>query len=126
MRWTYERLDEEGKVKLLPLNDNDGAITGKIVVGLQAYMDENPDVAHAGGWIKHIHYEDKHDGDGVLPPKERDPQYPEYNRNTQFLMVSTRQVDEWTIEDVYHVRDKSEEMILLQEIQSYQNGIWID
>lgn len=114
--WTYEKLDEKGKLKYLPVNDYDGKETGKIVFGLKAWMDENPEERKRLGWIKHIHYSGKE-------IKERWP----YDHHTQWLKQVTKQVDEWTIEDDYHVMDKSEDMMLLQELLPAVNGdIWYD
>lgn len=100
-KWYYEKLDEEGKIKRCPANDSKGEITGKFIINLPAYFDENPEERIRLGWIKHIeHYE-----------KEV-----EYNRQTQYLEKSVKQIDEYTIEDVYHVLDKTEEMLLLDEM----------
>ena len=107
--WYYEKLDEEGKLKHAPMNDMDGKITGKCVFGLKAWFDENPEERTRLGWTKHITYDTKD---------------MEYNRQTQFLAVSVRTVDEWTVEDVYHVMDKSEEMMRLDEVLSHTSGGW--
>lgn len=114
--WGYEKLDENGKLKYLPVNDYDGKETGKIVFGLKAWMDEHPEERKRLGWIKHIHYSGKE-------IKERWP----YDHHTQWLKQVNKQVDEWTIEDDYHVMDKSEDMMLLQELLPAVNGdIWYD
>ena len=100
-KWYYEKLDEEGKIKRCPVNDPKGEITGKFIVNLPAYFDENPEERIRLGWIKHIeHY-----------PKEV-----EYNRQTQYLQRGYKQIDEYTIEDEYYVLDKTEEMLLLEEM----------
>ena len=104
MTWDYEKLDENYKKKWLPANDFDGKITGKIVFGLKAWMDENPEERKRLGWIKHIHFEEKE-------IKERWP----HNPRSQYLMASTKQIDPWTIQDDFHVVDKSEEMMLFEE-----------
>lgn len=107
MKWTYQRL-EDGKLRHCPLIDHDGSITGKIVVNVPAYFDENPDEARRLGWTKHITHDNKEIREIVG----------DWNPQTQYLVVSQRQVDEWTVEDVYHVMDKSEEMMLLEELST--------
>ena len=83
------------------MNDSKGEITGKFVINLPAYFDEHPEERKRLGWIKHIQH----------TPKEID-----YNRQTQYLQWSYKQIDEFTIEDVCEVIDKTEEMLLLEEI----------
>lgn len=99
--WFYEKLDEEYKVKRCPQNDYDGSITGKIVIGVPEWFDENPAERIRLGWTKHITHQEK-DVD--------------YNRQTQYVVKSTKRIDEYTIEDEFHVMDKSEEMMLMEEI----------
>lgn len=99
-KWIYQRL-KDGKIEYAPVNDFDGKITGHIVFGVSAWFDENPEERIRLGWIKHI----KHD------PKEI-----EYNKRTQYLIKATRQIDEYTIEDEWHIMDKSEEMMRLEEL----------
>ena len=99
-KWSYEKLDENYKIKTAPMNDFDGKVTGHIVFGVKQWFDENPEERKRLGWIKHLH---------------KDPKEVEYNHQTQYLVRQTRQVDEQTIEDVYHVMDKSEEMMRLEE-----------
>lgn len=109
MTWGYDKLDEKtGKRKYLPTNDFDGKITGKIVFGVKNYFDENPEEARRLGWTKHIHHS----------KEEIEKLVGEWNPRTQNLLVSIRQVDDWTVEDQYHVADKSEEQILFEELQS--------
>ena len=43
MNWTYERLDENGNVQHCPAIDADGSVTGRIVVNVKAWFDENPE-----------------------------------------------------------------------------------
>lgn len=102
-RWTYEKLDEDGNVKHCPTNDAKGEITGKYIIGLKEYFDENPEERKRLGWIKHI----THD-----PYKELE----NFNKQSQYLSKTTVQVDEFTVEDVYNILDKSEEQLLLEEI----------
>ena len=99
--WDYVRLDEEGKIRYCPINDSSGKITGKYIINLREYFDENPEERIRLGWIKHIH----HDVSEI-----------EYNKQTQYLEKGYRQVDEYTIEDEYTVLDKTEEMMLLEEM----------
>lgn len=105
-KWRYEKLDEEtGKIKHNPLNDMDGKITGRIVYGLKAWFDENPEERIRLGWIKHLYTEIKD---------------LEYNRQTQYFMTSTQQIDAYTVEDVYHILDKTEDMLLREELGAYE------
>ena len=108
-KWEYEKLDENNKIKYLPMNDYDGKITGHIVFGVKAWMDENPEERKRLGWVKHIH----HDTKDI-----------EYNKRTQYLKRSTKQIDEYTVEDVWYIMDKSEEMMRLEELT--RGGIWGD
>ena len=48
----------------------------------------------------------------------------EYNRGTQYLKRSMKQIDEYTVEDEWHIMDKSEEMMRLEELT--RGGIWGD
>lgn len=110
LKYHYEKLDEEGKITRCPLHDLKSEITGKIILNLPAWFDENPEERIRLGWIKHIeHY-------------EKDI---EYNRQTQYLQKSVEQIDEYTVEDVYDVFDKTEEIMLLEEMLdaiSYTGG----
>lgn len=117
MYWTYEKYDEEtGEVKHCPERDNEGEITGKIIIGLKAYFDENPEERIALGWIKHIHYENADPYTG----RPKDPQFPEYDYQTQYLTRHIQWIDEYTCEDLYTPIDKSEEMLRLEELMSYR------
>lgn len=112
--WSYIKLDEKGEIKRCPMNDSKGKITGKFVINLPAYFDEHPEERKRLGWIKHIQH----------TPKEID-----YNKQTQYLQWSYKQIDEFTIEDVCEVIDKTEEMLLLEEINEavgYSGGgiVW--
>lgn len=123
MTYDYEKLDENYKVKYCPMNDYDGSVTGHIVFGVKAWFDENPDERKRLGWTKH------------LKPETKDI---EYNRQTQYLQRSIHRIDEYTVEDVYHVADKSEEMMALEEIMegtdlsfggdgiTFYGGVWRD
>jgi hypothetical protein len=107
--WYYEKLDEQGKLRSAPSNDYDGKITGRIVFGVQAWFDENPEERIARGWVKHITH------------KTKDI---EYDRATQYLVRQVKTVDAHTVEDVYHVANKSEEMMRLEELRD--KGSWWD
>lgn len=107
-KWDYEKIDPEtGKMKYAPSNDATGEITGHHVFGLKAWFDEHPAERIALGWIKHI---------------RKDTKDIEYNHRTQYLTRTTRWIDENTYEDEYHVMDKSEEMMRLEELT--RSGVW--
>ena len=113
---TYEKLDENGKIKVCPISDFDGSITGHIVIGVRQWFDENPDEARRLGWIKHIYH----------TPKDLNIAY---DRATQYLVKTTKQVDEWTIEDDYVVLQKSEERMRIEEtaggfFEGSSNIVW--
>ena len=108
-KWNYEKLDENNKIKFCPMNDYDGKITGHIVFGVKAWFDENPEERKRLGWVKHIYHDMKEI---------------EYNKRTQYLQKYIKQIDEYTVEDVWHVMDKSEEMMRLNELT--RGGFWGD
>lgn len=112
-RYRYEKYDEE-KQRMEQVshfkNDVDGSITGHIVMDVFAWFDENPEERKRLGWIKHIYY-DKTEDTGV-----------EFNRQTQFSVITQKEIDEYTVEDVYHVVDKSEEQLLFEQMLSIANG----
>ena len=100
-KWVYEKLDENGNIKGLPAHDSKGEITGKYIIGLPEYFDEHPEERIRLGWIKHIrHY----------------PNEIEYNRQTQYVRRTVKQIDAYTVEDVLEIFDKTEEMFLLEEL----------
>lgn len=101
MSWTYEKLDENLNLVDCPMKDTDGSVTGHIVFGVKAWFDEHPEERKRLGWIKHI----RHDRSEI-----------DYDPQTQILISSTRAIDEYTVEDVYHVINKSEEMMRLEEM----------
>lgn len=105
MRWTYEKLDENYNFQHCPGNDPTGEITGHIVMNVKAWFDENPEERKRLGWIKHISYS----------PEEIREKYP-HNPQSQYLTEELHQIDEWTVEDVYHVMDKSEAMMRMEEL----------
>lgn len=105
---------KDGKIKVCPMNDYDGEITGKIIFNIPAYFDENPDEAKRLGWTLHK----RRSSEEIKKLVEWDPR-------TQYLVTTMKQVDEWTVEDEYHVMDKSEEMMRLEELnqaQTYYTG----
>lgn len=107
IKWGYEKLDEKtGKIKSCPMHDLDGKITGRRVYGLKAWFDENPDERIRLGWTKHLYKDTK-----KIP----------YNHQTQYLDKSVVRVDDWTVEDVYYVVDKSEEMMRIEELTQRSN-----
>lgn len=108
--WEYEKLQEDGTIKHIGgefVNDTDGSITGQIVMNVKAWFDENPDYWKSHGWTKHLHCDTKDI---------------EYNRQTQFISRAQRQVDEYTIEDVYYVLDKSEDQLAFEEMLAVAEG----
>lgn len=106
--WYYEHYNDKGKLVRAKMNDYDGKITGHIVFNIDAYFDENPDEARRLGYIKHITHS----------PKEIKAMFPDLDRCTQCVVASVKVIDDYTVEDVYHVVDKSEEMMLYAELSS--------
>ena len=104
----YEKLNENLELIRCPYDDKDRSVTGKYVLNVPAYFDENPNERIRLGWVKHI----THDPETEV----------EYNRQTQFLTKTTRQVDDYTVEDVYHVLDKSEEQLAFEDMLSVAMG----
>ena len=104
--WRYEKIDEDGKLKSAPQNDYDGKITGHIVFGVPFWFDENPEERKRLGWTKHITHN----------PKDLNL---DYDPVTQYLVKSVDIIDEYTVEDHYHIIDKSEEQMRLSELLDY-------
>lgn len=106
--WQYEKLQEDGKVKTIGINSNDfdAKITGKYVFEVKAWFDENPEERIRLGWTKHIMH---NVGKWVT-----------YNKQTQYLAKALKVIDEFTIEDDYHVMDKTEDMMRRIE----ENGVY--
>lgn len=109
MYHTYEKYKEDGTLQYCPANDPDGSITGKKVMFLKAWFDENPEERKRLGWVKHIHYEQK------------DIKAIGYDPLTQYLIPSVVKVDDYTIQDAYHIINKSEEMMALEEMLEVMN-----
>lgn len=108
MNWGYEKYDKDNnRMQYCPANDYDGSVTGHIVMGTKFWFDENPEERKRLGWVKHIYCE-KED-------------LPEYNPLTQYLIKVEKHIDEYTIQDEYQVIEKSEEMLLLEEMLETMN-----
>lgn len=101
----YEKI-EGGNARRCPMNDYDGSVTGRVVINVPAWFDENPAEARRLGWVKHITHS----------RKEIEEMVGGYDHQSQYVVRYMRQVDEWTVEDVYAVLDKSEEMMLMEEL----------
>lgn len=112
MWWRYEKLDETGKMVYCPANDTDGSVTGHIVIGVKVWFDENPEERIARGWIKHLYYEDN---------KEFKKDYPDYDPALHYVVVAAERVDDYTVKDVYHIIEKTEEMQVLEEMLETMN-----
>lgn len=108
--WTYEKIGDDGNMKYCPMNDANGEVTGKLIMNLKEYFDENPEERIRLGWIKHIHHSMKEI---------------EFNKQTQYVLRSSIKIDDYTIEDTYHIFDKTEEMMLLEDMlgaMGYNSG----
>lgn len=102
-RYYYEKYDaENGERRYCPMNDENGEITGKCIIGLKEWFDENPEERKRLGWVKHITH--------------RPTELIGYDSQTMYALRSVLQIDEYTIEDVYHLVEKSEEMMLFEEM----------
>lgn len=100
--WQYEKIQDNGKIKIASTNCNDfnGEITGRIVFGVKAWFDENPEERLRLCWTKHIMHNTK---------------YIEHNKQTQYLQKTTKIIDAYTIEDEYTVCDKTEDIMRREE-----------
>ena len=107
MNWCYEKLDKDGKTITVSnyTIDSKKEYTGQFVFNVKAWFDEHDGYWQEHGWTKHISYDTKE-------IKEKWP----YNHQTQLLIKGIKRIDAHTIEDDYHVIDKSEEMMRLQEL----------
>lgn len=106
MDWSYEKLTEQYELKTCPTNDYDGSVTGHIVYNVPAWFDENPEERKRLGWIKHIRHSKEEIREIVGG----------WNPQTQNLVTTLKQIDAWTVEDTYHVLDKSEDQLLFEEM----------
>lgn len=109
MYWIYEKLDENHEPKFLPQNDWNGEITGKIIIDLKSYFDENPELRKSLGWVKHIKLE-KDD-------------YENFDSQTQNIIISSKKIDDYTIQDEYYIINKTEEQMLYEELGLFGSGI---
>lgn len=113
-KYHYEKWDaEKGQLKGVWenfVNDADGKITGQIVMNVFSWFDENPEERIRLGWTKHYTF-DKPEDAGV-----------EYDSQTQYYVITQKQLDPYTVEDVYNVKDKSEEQLLFEEMLEVANG----
>lgn len=109
--WQYEKIQDDGKIKTIAANHNDfdGKITGHIVFGVKAWFDENPEERLRLGWTKHIMHNTKKI---------------EYNHQTQYLEKSTKIIDQYTVEDIYTVREKTEDM--MRRAEEGSGDFWYD
>lgn len=114
MQYRYIKLDEDGQKKYCPINDYDGSIsgTGHCIIGLKMWFDENPEERKRFGWIKHYYYDD---------PKELKADLPDYDPAIHYLTCSMEQVDEWTVRDRYHIIEKTDEMLEMEEMLEVMN-----
>lgn len=100
MSHTYIKYDKNFERMSCPQHDHDGSITGHLVINVPAWFDEHPEERKRLGWIKHI----THKRSEV-----------EYNKQTQYLLKTIKQIDPYTIEDEFHIMDKGEEQLLFEE-----------
>ena len=112
MQHRYEKLDENFKMQYCPAHDYDGSVTGHIVINVRAWFDENPEERKRLGWIKHLYYDSN---------EELMADLPDFDPASQYLVESTVNIDPWTVKDVYHTIDKTEEMMLLEEMLETMN-----
>lgn len=103
MKWRYEKYDKEFKQIACPTHDTDGSLTGKVIINLPVWFDENPEERIRLGWIKHYYY-------------DFDELEKMYDRQTQFVVQAAKMVDEYTIRDEITVFDKTEDMLAYEEI----------
>lgn len=103
MEWRYEKYDENFNRTQCPTHDTDGSITGKVIINLPQWFDENPEERVRLGWIKHYYY--AYDDVNKM-----------YDAQTQFVEVSTKMIDEYTLQDEIIVFDKSEDMLAYEEL----------
>ena len=113
MKHDYIRLKEDGTIERCPTYDYDGKITGKIVINIPAYFDEYPDERKRLGWVQH----------NTLTKDEIAEQVGGWDKQRQYLVKSLKTIDEWTVQDEYHVMDKSEEMMLMEEISQASGSV---
>lgn len=106
MYYYYAKFGTDLSFRDAPVNDLDGAITGKCILNLKAWFDENPDERMRLGWIK------------IIKQSENDIVY---DKQKQFLIETYKKIDDYTIESTLEVFDKSEEMLMLEDINEGVN-----
>lgn len=112
MFWRYEKLDENGRMQYCPANDPTGEVTGHIVMGVKCWFDENPEERKRLGWVKHLYFESS---------DEFKETYPDFDPALQYAVPTTRNIDEYTIQDEFHFVDKPDEMLELEEMLETMN-----
>lgn len=103
VEWRYEKYDEDFNRTLCPNHDDNGSITGKVIINLRTWFDENPEERIRLGWIKHYYY-------------SYDEVKKMYDQQTQFVEISTKMIDEFTLQDEIIVFDKTEDMLAHEEL----------
>lgn len=101
--WKYEKYDKDFNRTACPMNDKDGSITGKVIINLKAYFDENPDERKKLGWIKHYYYD-------IEEIEEM------YDKQTQYYETKSKIIDDYTMVDEVMVFDKTEDMLAHEEM----------
>ncbi len=112
MAYSYFKVNEQGNREFCPIDDKDAKVTGRYILNVPKWFDENPEERKRLGWIKHITYNDKE-------IKEKWP-----HTQSQYLLRIEKMVDEYTIEDDYKVMDKSEEQMLFEEMLEVAQNSW--
>lgn len=105
--WYYEKLNENLEPQTCPQDDKEGTLTGLPRLNVPRWFDENPAERIRLGWTKHI----THDTDKI-----------DYDRQTQYLIKSVKQIDEYTVEDEYQIMTKSEEQLRFEEMLDVATG----
>lgn len=103
MERRYEKYDEDFNRTLCPIHDADGSITGKVIINLTTWFDENPEERKRLGWIKHYFY--------AYEDVEK-----MYDSQTQYVETLTKMIDEYTMQDEIIVFDKTEDMLVNEEL----------
>lgn len=103
MERRYEKYDENFKRTNCPMHDADGSITGKVIINLPTWFDENPEERIRLGWIKHYYY-------------AYDDVEKMYDAQTQFIEIATKMIDDYTLQDEIIVFDKTEDMLADEEL----------
>ena len=114
MNYRYIKFDEDGSRRYCPLNDYDGKIsgTGKCIIGLKAWFDENPEKRIELGWIKHFYCEKTSEIKELLP---------DYDPIKHYIIKTEERVDDYTLKDTFHLIEKSEQMLELEELLETMN-----